>query len=351
MIMNICIITPYDSANYGAYLQAFATMKFLTLRGHNVFFLKWRNEKERKKIFFGENITVKRTLRNLVNYKHNHLNYSVMTKSLSAFKCITSKEATHMDAFIIGSDEVWNINVRSFQKGCFYGLLGNVNRCYAYAPSAGNSTYDDFVKFPDYAAALKKIKIIGVRDENTAKLIEDIAKYKPDVVIDPTCLISLGDYGIPKKRIVKEKYILIYSYFVTDKYRVWLKHYANENNYLLVSACMKQTWCDINICCAPLEFCGLVRDAECVFTTTFHGTIFTLLYHKKCAIDPKSKKLLDLLKWSGMLSQSCSENMVYKEFCEILGRLPCYNLFDCELTKRKSNSIELYIEALENRNE
>lgn len=56
--MKITIVTPYDSANYGAYLQALANKIFLEELGHSVFFYKWRSPKEKKTTFFWE----KRTL-------------------------------------------------------------------------------------------------------------------------------------------------------------------------------------------------------------------------------------------------------------------------------------------------
>ena len=50
--MRIGIITPYDSANCGAFLQAYASKIFLENQGHKVFFIKWRTDKERKKEYF-----------------------------------------------------------------------------------------------------------------------------------------------------------------------------------------------------------------------------------------------------------------------------------------------------------
>ena len=52
--MKITIVTPYDSANYGAYLQALANKIFLEELGHSVFFYKWRSPKKRKQLFLGK---------------------------------------------------------------------------------------------------------------------------------------------------------------------------------------------------------------------------------------------------------------------------------------------------------
>ena len=71
----------------------------------------------------------------------------------------------------------------------------------------------------------------------------------------------------------------------------YLKRYARKNNLKLVSICLYQSWCDLNINCHPLEFSSYIQFSECVYTTTFHGTIFTLLNHKNCAIYSCSKKI------------------------------------------------------------
>ena len=42
--MKIGIVTPYDSANCGAYLQAYANKCFLEKNNYNVCFIQWRNE-------------------------------------------------------------------------------------------------------------------------------------------------------------------------------------------------------------------------------------------------------------------------------------------------------------------
>lgn len=57
--MKITIVTPYDSANYGAYLQALANKIFLEELGHSVFFYKWRSPKKRKQLFLEKRTLLK----------------------------------------------------------------------------------------------------------------------------------------------------------------------------------------------------------------------------------------------------------------------------------------------------
>ena len=50
--MKVGIVTVYDSNNFGSYLQAYALKKVIEKLGHNVYFIKFRTEKEAKKVFF-----------------------------------------------------------------------------------------------------------------------------------------------------------------------------------------------------------------------------------------------------------------------------------------------------------
>ena len=61
--MKIAIVTPYDSANCGAYLQAYANKCFLEKNNHNVCFVQWRNRKQRKKEYFSKPNTIKELIR------------------------------------------------------------------------------------------------------------------------------------------------------------------------------------------------------------------------------------------------------------------------------------------------
>ena len=81
-IYDKVIVTPYDSANFGAYLQAYANMKYLESMGHSVFFVKFRSESQRKKIFFPSGNSAMSKIVNLLRRKYSEDNYLIMSKAL-----------------------------------------------------------------------------------------------------------------------------------------------------------------------------------------------------------------------------------------------------------------------------
>lgn len=273
-----------------------------------------------------------------------------MTAALDKFNAIYPEEIKKykIDAVIVGSDIVWNICDENYKKNMFYGkgLPCDVT-CFAYAPSAGNAKYEDFNSYHEQKEGIKDIKIIGVRDENTAEIVKKISGVKPELVCDPTMLINVEEYNVNKARLLNDKFLLVYAYYVSDKYRIYLKRYARKKGFKLVSVCMYHRWCDINLVCHPLEFSSLINQAECVFTSTFHGSIFTLLNHKPCAILASSKKGCDLLKWTAMEEVRIKDDIEYKEFELLLNRQPDYIKFEQALDIRRMKSRNLYISAMQ----
>lgn len=140
--------------------------------------------------------------------------------------------------------------------------------------------------------------------------------------------------------------MIVYSYSVPKEHQAYLKRYARKNNLKLVSICLYQSWCDLNINCHPLEFSSYIQFSECVYTTTFHGTIFTLLNHKNCAIYSCSKKLKDLLEWTHKEEAMLSLTATYDEFESLITKQHSYELFETIIEKKRKESQKIYIDAL-----
>ena len=347
--MNIGVVTPYDSANYGAYLQAYATKIYLESFGHKVIFIKWRSEELRKQVYFNKTgLGLKSKIISLKLRKHRADNYNKMTNALNKFEIIDISEISKntLDVIILGSDEIWNINVKNFQNEIFYG--GNLKNVpvIAYAPSAGNAKSSDFKKFPNICNLINKISIVGVRDENTKNIVEEISGITPNIVCDPTLLVPINDYELQSIDFITSRYVLVYSYFVDKRFRNYLIKFARAKKLTLVSVCMHQSWCDKNICCEPLQFMTLIRNADYVFTTTFHGSIFTLSQHKNCAIYAESKKLIDLVSWTNMRSTLVESECSYEDFCKVIEFKHDYKVFEEKLDERRLYSRKLYKDAL-----
>ncbi len=129
---------------------------------------------------------------------------------------------------------------------------------------------------------------IGVRENTGVKLIEQLTGRKDArVVLDPTLLLDKHSWNkiAVQSRIIKEKYILCYflnysfdSFPYVDELA---SHIQKITGYKLVKVARPpRNFYESNtyhcVGASPEEFLALMRDAEFVITTSFHGTAFAV---------------------------------------------------------------------------
>ena len=344
--MKIGVVTVHDSSNFGSYLQAYAMKTALEGLGHEVYFIKTRDKKYLKRIFYKYPVSrksVKHPIKVFKEYLAGRKKRKLFLEDVSLMNELEKWDDITLDKIVLGSDEIWNLNISAFSNEIFYGVgMNNVN---AFAVSMGNANYKQYLKCPNLIEAIKNVNNIYVRDKNTQDIVEQITGDKKQIVCDPTFLVPVEKYT--KKQIkdfgIKEDYILVYAYEVAINENI--KHsiirFAKENGLKVVSACFILDWCDYNINCSPLDFCSIIKDAKYVVTTTFHGTIFSVLNHKKFLCMPYSIKVNDVLSRVKLNSVIFDNNGSYEDFERILKNNDIdYDMVDRLILEQRNNGIE-----------
>ena len=175
----------------------------------------------------------------------------------------------------------------------------------SYAASFGSSTYDDVEKYDlraDLIEAFSNLKHISVRDENSQRIMACLLpKANIQRHLDP---VLVGDLPVPKYKMPKEKYIVVYAYdfrFNEKSYIDLIKDIAKRHKLKVYSVGFYQTWVDKNIICDPFELLEYFVGAEYIITDTFHGSIFSIKCHKQFVTFPRKgscgndKKIVSLL--------------------------------------------------------
>lgn len=314
--MKIGVVTVHDSANFGSFLQAFALHKVLENMGHSVYFIKTRNKKYLLKLFInfpGVKNLINHPINSINKMMHGYKKWRMFLKDIKILKQIEYSKDTLLDKIILGSDEIWNISTPVFQRKIFYGV--GMNNVITYAVSIGKASIDDFENFPELTDAIARLGQVLVRDKNTYEMAQRYGTVEPIMVCDPTFLIPVKEFYRPyaNKFIDNNKFILIYSYSIDKQLKDNIIKFSKEYNLKIVSACFKFEWADYNLNCSPIDFCDVLRKADYVVTTTFHGSIFSILNHKKFLVVPFSPKVKDLLKKVD-LSYLVHEQEGYMEF-------------------------------------
>lgn len=301
--MKIAVVTVHDSANFGSFLQAYALKNVLEKDGHEVCFTITRDKKYVKGLYYKFVLSreaVLHPVRTLKNIFYGRKKYKLFKTEQKCFKEIKPEEIKSCDISILGSDEIWNIRTDVFRYPVFYGEYSE--KTVAYAVSAGLSGPEEFDKHPEIKEYIKNIEMPLVRDENTARCVEKITGVYPDTVCDPTLLADAEIYNktYEDNYINGNRCLMLYAYQPDLKTRAIIREFAEKHGLKLVSVGFYYDWCDYNVLCSPLEFCSVLKKAEYVITTTFHGTIFSVLNNKKFVSIPLSQKTDDILGKFGL---------------------------------------------------
>lgn len=328
--MKIAILTMHRVLNYGSFMQAFALKSVLEGWGHEVEFRDFLPGPARH---LGDKAVVApRNLLKKLPAKLARLGSALeKARFKSELQAVFEKTAWPLlgvpqamntslraDAFVIGSDEVFNYT-QNQSFGYVRSLFGHdldAPLIVAYAASAGYANAEDAVAdgmVEELGAGLKRMAHIGVRDDNTRRLVEHCVGHPVDMVIDPTLIYEFGPH-IPAASPVAPGYVLVYAYEgrmdAPDEIEA-VKRYARERGLRTVSAGGFQPWCDQNVVLTPFEVLALFRDADAVVTDTFHGSIFAMkarrnfatLIRAKSAWGSNSNKVGFLLQQFGLESR------------------------------------------------
>ncbi len=322
--MKIGVLSMQKVPNYGSFLQAYSLKKQFEKRGHDVYFVdilpgrqivsaecvkENRIKKTASKIF--DKYVFKRIAHYFFHKKMCKIHTADHVRFLETEKKF---EDAKFDLVVIGSDEVFNcFNPSPWGfSPMLLGKVGNAKKVASYAASCGNSSYENAVKYgvcEEIRSYFSEFSNISVRDENSKDFVTRISGRIPQVHLDPVFITDFELKAIPERK----PYILIYAYSnrVCDKKEIQaIKDYARRNKLQILSVGTQQRWCNHNITASAFELLSYVKNAECVITDTFHGTVFSIKYNKRFGVfirESNRKKLGSLLKQFGLNERIISE--------------------------------------------
>lgn len=279
---KIGILTFHDGFNFGAFMQVFSLQQALQGLGHQVEIINYKSMYHwiREYIhIIKKNNTPIDNIKKILKFKTLQNNSLRMGNFSFEIKNINKS----YDIVFFGSDEIWNVKNGFFGHNYIYfgKSFPKTIKKIAYAPSCGSTTIDA-VELIGLKEELLNFTSIGVRDYNTYNIVKQLTGESPAIVPDPTFLIDHSQHiKFPKSK----NYILVYS----DKLPVMeierIKKFAISHHKKLISVGFHQDWCDENyISIDPFEWLGYIHNADYIFTTMFHGTIFSILFNKQFSL-------------------------------------------------------------------
>ena len=351
--MKIVVVTPYDSSNYGAFLQAYCLKSQLENMGHTVVHIPTRDADYVRSLYYRDKPRLKKE--KLLRWKFEakkrfgKQEYALFLEDQKAFN-VADADSNDADLYILGSDEIWNINQATFRKDVFWGI--GMSPVISYAASIGGASVDKFEKYPEQVNAVRKLSTALVRDVRTKQFVEKYCDTQANIVCDPTMLLPVADYGreFSDEYITKNQCLLIYAYSLKKNEVKAIREYAKANNLKVVSCCFYHDWCDYQCKCSPLEFSSLIRQCKAVITTTFHGTVFSILNHANFLSLPTSPKTTQLLSQFSLDNRYITPGDITPEgISKVLnGSAIDYDKVERKIKEIRENSIEQLELAIKN---
>lgn len=314
---KIALVTCYFQPNYGSQLQAYATQLLfdkLNIPNETICIDGLKNEINSAKYkYFLSRLwdintvkdklaTVKKVLALKTKGDNFRQNIAERNSMFNSFidtmfhisECYNSKEklgkeANNYSAFLVGSDQLW---LPSNIEADYYTL----NFVPVNVPKIALATSFGVSKLPAKQSKkaskfLQRLDYCSVREQSGKKLVKELTNRDVPVVCDPTILFSAEEWAdiVPSNRFYNEKYLFCYFLGNNPIQREFVKKVQKETGYKIVQLqhCDEYIKSDesfpdyapYNV--GPSEFVQLIRDAEYVFTDSFHATVFSLLHEKK----------------------------------------------------------------------
>lgn len=295
--MKIATLTFHASHNYGSVLQAYALAKQVQLMGNEVEIINLRPQAQKQMyalkrpsgnmIHKAFDVMMQGKRQQRFNEFERFIN-SVLPTTREEFQTTEQlkKIENEYDAFVCGSDQIWNPVCPDFEPAYYLQFLSNNARAkkIAYAPSFGKHEFDEGTTKQINAWA-KDFDSISVRELKGKAVLKEIDPANISVVCDPVVLLEKKHWEeLAAEPNIKEPYMLVYflennhgrkDFTDTLSQQLGLKVVV-LTEYLRDMAKPYIKKYDAS----PEEFVGLFQNASFVYTNSFHGTAFSTIFNK-----------------------------------------------------------------------
>lgn len=324
MKVKIGLVTFYSSVNYGAMLQAYALQRCLLSCGYECVIINYLTKAHEKEYMPDETVKKPRNDRRRYERFMRFMNQNMV---LTREKYYTMKELEEnfpeFDIYMTGSDQVWNLDFEEdVNLVYFLGMPGFKNRI-AYGPSIGNCDPRKLCRVKNH---LEKYQYIFPRENTTAEYLGKLLGRKIDAVIDPTLLLNRKEW----KKLVRRKQsnvpYLFYYIAADDSYsfRMAKKVAKALGGLRIITVSYEKFYAGYHVynctSAGPIEFLNLIYNADFVFTTSFHGSVFSILldvpFYTVCQFENDSRilDLLDALSLDGRMLLKDEKMTLSNEF-------------------------------------
>lgn len=322
--MKIGILTYHRAQNYGALLQAIAMRLVLTSLGHDVSYVDYYPKYHRR---LYKPLSVDDLRSGGIRYKIGYLlTYFARKRRYDVFERFVRHNIApycrpmfdSYDAVVYGSDQIWRKQpFRGDYNAVYFSInLIRTSRHIAYAASMGRTDVSEYDK-TRLSVWLRRFEAIGVREDDLLALVHELGRDDAVKTIDPTLLLTkeAWDEIVPERKVVARKYLLLYELrngFIEENVRMFASQRGLEVVKLAEPKSAKPG--NARLYDDPFDFVNLIRNAEFVCTSSFHGLVFSIIYGRPfytafSSNADRARSLLEMLGLDRYLIEPCMREL------------------------------------------
>lgn len=319
----IGIITFHFAYNYGACLQAYALKTYINQNIGNCKILNYIPEKIYSNYHIGFKDVIKKP--RLLVPKIRRIRQDILFDSFisnilgnSLVGGDIKTESSVFEFLITGSDQVWNTELTKNDLNYFLSFADSKQKRVSYGASVGNSQIVSGYS-NEVLEEIRKFNYLSCREKSAIQALklclgENLAMEN---VVDPTLLLTRQEWMRLSKKPngrIPDRYILYYALTESEELKFKTEEISKEFSYPILSIHpLAKRWSingkNMNNV-GPLEFVWLISNASYVCTNSFHGSVFSVIFRKKCILGAHSKlgeRNRQLLDWMNLDKQSFGE--------------------------------------------
>ena len=368
--MKAGLVTFYHIHHYGALLQAAATERAVEHFGWDCeiidYFVNQDNALFRRPTGLGSAAhdahtalhypALSRRYQRFEQFSREHLRIS--PRRFENFDALT-REPLPYDLIVSGSDQIWNPKI--FPDGrfdpVFFGSFSHRRRI-AYAPSFGIPAVPEGMR-EELKGYLEGFSHISVRETRGQEIVRDITGQEVPVVLDPTLLLTAEQWASMADHPADYPsggYILCYCISRPGALTPYLDRLSRETGLPVVQLCGIRQKVHPKarqiLDAGPAEFLDLFRNAAFVVTNSFHGTVFSVQFHRTffTTVSPAELAAPERSRTVSLLGRLGLDNRVIGRGCTAELTAPVdWAAVEEALTAARQDSLNYLQSALENR--
>lgn len=301
--MKCAILTFHNTRNCGANLQCLGLYRTIKLLDDECEILNYEcdqisNTYKIKKIY--EYNSIREAIKFLLKKKYDvrlqkkcelfRENYYGLSEKYDSLNIKKANEK--YDAFIVGSDQVWNFCITGNDYSYLLDFVEDDKIKVAYAASSGyEGNIQEYKQI--FSEKLNEFSKVSVREKQMIREFSQISKQAIDLMPDPVLLLKREEWSELANCMTTEKYIFVYTIALTPNIKKFVTELKKITKLDVIWAHMsyKRILGVKNVRdMSPQEFLGYVENAEYFITSSFHGLVFGSIFNKNLFYDLATDK-------------------------------------------------------------